>query len=36
MLERFYLPQSGQILFDGKDITGIDLKSVRNFIGYVG
>jgi ABC-type multidrug transport system fused ATPase/permease subunit len=36
MLERFYNPESGTILFDGQDIKELDLKSVRNFMGYVG
>ena len=36
MLERFYNPESGTILFDGKDIKSLDLKSVRDYMGYVG
>ena len=36
LVERFYNPNSGNIFFDGEDIRSLDLKSVRNMMGYVG
>jgi len=35
LLMRFYEPQSGQILIDGKDIAGTSLHSLRRQIGLV-
>ncbi|KAK4802970.1 hypothetical protein SAY86_001173 [Trapa natans] len=35
LIERFYEPQSGQILLDGNDIRDIDLKWLRQQIGLV-
>lgn len=35
MILGFNLPQSGQCLIDGKDITSLDLKSLRHNIGVV-
>ncbi|CAI2362168.1 unnamed protein product [Moneuplotes crassus] len=36
LLERFYDPDEGQILIDGRDLKTIDLRQYRNLIGYVG
>jgi ATP-binding cassette subfamily B (MDR/TAP) protein 1 len=36
LLERFYNPTSGEILFDGQNVKNIDLRSMRSFMGYVG
>ena len=36
LIERFYDPESGRILLDGKDIKSINLNSMRSIIGYVG
>jgi ATP-binding cassette subfamily B (MDR/TAP) protein 1 len=36
LLERFYDPTSGQVTLDGVDIKDINLKSMRQLIGYVG
>ena len=33
---RFYDPDEGQILLDGRDLKEYDLKWLRNSIGYVG
>lgn len=35
LIERFYEPSSGEILLDGHDIKGIDLKWLRGQIGLV-
>jgi len=35
LLPRFYQPTSGQILWDGKDIAGMKLASLRSHIGMV-
>ncbi|ORY16984.1 P-loop containing nucleoside triphosphate hydrolase protein [Clohesyomyces aquaticus] len=36
LLERFYEPTSGQILVDGKNITGLNLTDYRNLLALVG
>jgi len=36
LIERFYNPKSGNIQIDGKDISKLDLKSYRDYMGYVG
>lgn len=36
LIERFYDPDSGQVLLDGMDIIQINLKSLRTTLGYVG
>lgn len=36
MLERFYDPDSGEILLDGTNIKNINLSSLRKITGYVG
>lgn len=36
LLMRFYDPDSGRILLDGIDIRDLDLKWLRQKIGYVG
>jgi putative ABC transport system ATP-binding protein len=36
LLLRFYNPNSGRVLIDGKDISGMNLKSLRRKIGVVG
>jgi ABC-type multidrug transport system fused ATPase/permease subunit len=36
LVERFYNPTGGRVLFDGKDISSYDLQSLRQRIGYVG
>ncbi|MGH2564372.1 MAG: ABC transporter ATP-binding protein, partial [Ginsengibacter sp.] len=35
LMLRMYDPQKGSILYDGKDIRGIDLKTLRSQISYV-
>jgi ATP-binding cassette subfamily B multidrug efflux pump len=35
LLGRFYEPQNGQILFDGHDITGVTMKSLRDQMAWV-
>ncbi|MDD5431181.1 MAG: ABC transporter ATP-binding protein [Candidatus Pacebacteria bacterium] len=35
LLLRLYKPQSGKILLDGNDISGIKMKKWRNSVGYV-
>jgi ATP-binding cassette subfamily B multidrug efflux pump len=35
LLGRFYEPQSGHILFDGHDITGVTMKSLRDQLAWV-
>lgn len=36
LLERFYDPTSGEICLDGKEIKSLNLKSLREKIGFVG
>jgi ATP-binding cassette subfamily B (MDR/TAP) protein 1 len=36
LLERFYDPNSGEVLIDGKNIKEYNLKSFRQKVGYVG
>ena len=36
LIERFYDPDSGQVLIDGKDLKTLNLRSLRKKIGYVG
>lgn len=36
LLERFYDPTSGNLTLDGIDIKDLDMKWLRNNIGYVG
>ena len=35
LIERFYEPNKGMILFDGKNIKNFDINHWRSFIGYV-
>jgi ATP-binding cassette subfamily B protein len=35
LVPRFYIPQSGRVSIDGKDICDLDLTSLRNAIGIV-
>jgi len=35
LLERFYEPESGKVLIDGKDLKSLNLTHYRNQIGYV-
>ena len=35
LIERFYEPTNGMILFDGKNIKNFDINHWRSFIGYV-
>lgn len=35
LIERFYDPKVGKISFDGVDIREVDLKDLREQIGYV-
>ena len=36
MIERFYKPDSGQVILDGKDVSETEVRSLRNCMGYVG
>ena len=36
MIERFYDPDSGCVLIDGQDLLTLNLKSLRQKVGYVG
>jgi ATP-binding cassette subfamily B (MDR/TAP) protein 1 len=36
LIERFYDPEKGAILIDGEDIKSLNLKSLRQTLGYVG
>jgi len=36
LMERFYDPDSGSVLLDGKDFKNLNLRSMRQLIGYVG
>jgi ABC-type multidrug transport system fused ATPase/permease subunit len=36
LIERYYKQHAGQILVDGESYASLDLKSVRNQMGYVG
>ncbi|KAF2803401.1 ATP-dependent permease MDL2, partial [Mytilinidion resinicola] len=36
LLLRFYVPNTGQILIDGRDITKLNAKQLRRKIGFVG
>jgi len=36
LLLRFYTPQRGQILLDGKDVRDLNIQWLRNQLGYVG
>jgi len=36
LLERFYDPSAGSVLLDGQDVKTLNLKSMRQVIGYVG
>lgn len=36
LLEKFYLPEAGRILVDGKDVTTLSAVSLRSVLGYVG
>jgi ATP-binding cassette subfamily B (MDR/TAP) protein 1 len=36
LLERFYDPNAGTLTLDGVEIKDLDLKWLRNNIGYVG
>jgi ABC-type multidrug transport system fused ATPase/permease subunit len=35
LIERFYEPQHGKVLINGKDINNYSIKSVRSKIGFV-
>ena len=35
LVERFYSPESGQVLVDGKDLSSLNLNHYRNQIGFV-
>jgi len=35
MIERFYTPREGEIFFDSLNINDIQLKTLRESIGYV-
>jgi ATP-binding cassette, subfamily B (MDR/TAP), member 1 len=36
LLERFYDPDEGNITLDGEDIRNLNLRKMRQLIGYVG
>ncbi len=36
LIERFYDPDFGDVIVDGKNIRNLNLKSLRQVIGYVG
>ncbi len=36
LIERFYDPEEGQVLIDGRDLRALNLREVRQKIGYVG
>jgi ABC-type multidrug transport system fused ATPase/permease subunit len=36
LIERFYDPEQGQVLIDGRDIKTINLRDFRRKVGYVG
>lgn len=36
LMERFYDATAGEVLFDGKNIKNLDIRSLRRVIGYVG
>ncbi len=36
LIERFYDPEEGQVLIDGRDLRTLNLREVRQKIGYVG
>ena len=36
MIERFYQPDSGSITLDGTPIDQLDLRKMRQLIGYIG
>ena len=36
LIERFYDPDIGQVLVDGKDLKNLNLREYRKQIGYVG
>jgi len=36
LVERFYDPEAGQVLVDGKDLKNLNLRHYRQQIGYVG
>ncbi|WP_096270040.1 ABC transporter ATP-binding protein [Paucisalibacillus globulus] len=35
LITRFYEPESGEVLIDGRDVKEYDLKTLRNHIGFV-
>ena len=36
MIERFYDPDFGDVIVDGRNLRALNLKSLRKCIGYVG
>lgn len=36
LIERFYDPNNGEVLIDGKNLKSINLRNYRQQIGYVG
>jgi ATP-binding cassette subfamily B (MDR/TAP) protein 1 len=36
LIERFYDPNSGQVLIDGEDLKTLNLRGFRCNVGYVG
>jgi ATP-binding cassette, subfamily B (MDR/TAP), member 1 len=36
LIERFYDAENGSVLIDGEDIKDLNLKSLRQALGYVG